>query len=278
MRGLLAARLLQEIERRMGAPAAELFASGAGTSTGALLVAGTLGAATPAPAEELAARYREMGPRVFGAGVRVSLGGDRQAQGRLREVVECAVGDVRLPDARRRLLLTAADIDRRTPVVLDSADGARSAGDPPLADAVLASAALPGYFPPVVVGGARLVDGGLWAKDPTQAAVRRLRGSGPGLVVSLGTGTARGSQSRAEGLMDLVAATLGAGPEGDGGATDVHVVRLEPTLPRGVGRLDAAGPRDIAALDEAADRYIAGAASELDRVAHLLTIAGRPGL
>lgn len=275
MRGLLAARMLQELERRTGAPAAEVFATGAGTSTGALLVAGALGPAVPVSAEELAARYREMGPRVFGSGVRVSMTGDPQAQARLRHVVEEAVGDLRLGGARRRLLLTAADVDRRVPVLLDSADDVGPTGGPRLADAVLASAALPDYFPPVTVGGARLVDGGLWAKDPTRPAVERLRDAGPGLVVSLGTGTARGS--RAEGIMDLVAATIGSGATSAQALAGVQVLRLEPPLPPGVGRLDAAGPADVAALDEVADRYLAAAASEVDRVAHLLATVGRPG-
>lgn len=265
MRGLLAARMLQEIERRMDRPAVDVFATGAGTSTGALLVAGALGPDEPASAERLAACYRDMGPRVFGAGVRVSLRGDVAAQGRLREVVEGVVGVRRLADVRRRVLVTAADVGRRAPVVLDSADGPSAS----LADAVLASSALPGYFPPVPIGGAQLVDGGLWAKDPTAAVLERLATDGPGLVVSLGTGTTRGTQARAEGVMDLVAATLGIG-RGTTEVPGVQVLRLEPPLPPGVGRPDAAGPRDVAALDEVAVRYIAQAASEFERVATLL--------
>jgi hypothetical protein len=54
MRGLLAARSLQELERRLGRPARELFAAGVGTSTGALLVAGALGPEDPPSAEHLA--------------------------------------------------------------------------------------------------------------------------------------------------------------------------------------------------------------------------------
>jgi hypothetical protein len=124
----------------------------------------------------------------------------------------------------------------------------------------------------VRIGGADLVDGGLWAKDPTAAAVARLREEAPGLVVSLGTGTPRGVHARAEGVMDLVAATLGVGPDGRE-VPGIQVLRLEPPLPPGVGRLDAAGPADLAALDEVADRYLATAASEIDRVAALLAIA-----
>lgn len=271
MRGLVAARVLQEVERRTGRPAADVFGAGAGTSTGALLVAGALGVEDPPSAEELAERYRELGPRVFGAGTRISFRGDPVAQGRLRKAVADVVGDRRFADARHRLLLTAADVGRRAPVLLDSAGA--DAGETSLADAVLASAALPGYFPPVRVGGADLVDGGLWAKDPTAAAVDRLRDEAPGLVVSLGTGTARGVHARAEGVMDLVAATLGAGAAGRDAPADVHVLRLEPPLPPGVGRLDAAGPADLAALDAVADRWLVRAASELDRVAAILANA-----
>lgn len=271
MRGLLAARMLQELERRMGRSAQDVFAAGVGTSTGALLVAGALGPAHPPSAEHLAESYRHMGSRVFGSGLRVALRGDAAAQGRLRSVVEDVVGRRPLAGAQRRLLLTAADIGRRAPVVLDSADDPAVTGDPSLADAVLASAALPGYFPAVHIAGAELVDGGLWAKDPTSVALSRLRDVAPGLVVSLGTGSTRGVRSPAEGIMDLVSTTLGAGSDREAADTPgIQVLRLDPPLPPGVGRLDAAGAADLAALDAVADRFLAQSASEFDRVAALL--------
>jgi predicted acylesterase/phospholipase RssA len=275
MRGLVAARMLAEIERRMGRPAHRIFGAGAGTSTGALLVAGALAADAPMPADAIGDCYREMGPEVFGPGLTLSIRGDAGAQARLRSIVHGVVGDRRLADSPRRLIVPAADVARRAPVVLDSASAEDGHGDALLADVVLASAALPGYFPPVRIAGADLVDGGLWAKDPTPVAVDRLRADGPthGVVVSLGTGIAHGraSRGRAEGVMDLVAASLGAAPGDDAEALrGVEVVRLQPQLPRGVGRLDAASPGDLAALEDATARYVAQAAHEFDRVEALL--------
>jgi predicted acylesterase/phospholipase RssA len=275
MRGLVAARMLAEIERRLGRPAGEIFGAGAGTSTGALLVAGALAAQDPMPADAVGDCYREMGPQVFGRGLRLAIRGDADAQGRLRSIVHGVVGDRRLAESPHRLIVPASDVARRVPVVLDSASAEEGHGDALLADVVLASAALPGYFPPVRIAGAELVDGGLWAKDPTPVAVDRLRADGPayGVVVSLGTGIVHGraTRGRAEGVMDLVAASLGGVPGGDAEALrGIEVLRLEPELPRGVGRLDAASPGDLAALEEATARYIAQAAHEFDRAEALL--------
>lgn len=275
MRGLVSARMLGEIERRMGRPAHRIFGSGAGTSTGALLVAGALGTADPLSADAIGDCYRDVGPQVFGPALRISIRGDADAQARLRTIVHGVVGDRRLAESPHRLIVPAADVARRAPVVLDSAATEGGHGDARLADVVLASAALPGYFPPVRIAGADLVDGGLWARDPTAVAVDRLRADGPahGVVVSLGTGIVHGraGRGRAEGIMDLVAASLGSVPGDDAAdARGIEVVRLEPQLARGVGRMDGATPGDVAALEDAAARYIAEQAHEFDRVEALL--------
>ena len=58
----------------------------------------------------------------------------------------------------------AANIERASEHWFDSGD---------LVDAVLASCALPGVFPPVEIGGAHFVDGGLVNSIPLERAVRR---------------------------------------------------------------------------------------------------------
>jgi hypothetical protein len=74
--------------------------------------------------------------------------------------------------------------------------------------------------------------------------------------------------------MDLVSAThLDGDCRDEADVPFIHVLRLDPPLPPGVGRLDAAGPADIAALDAVADRYLVEAASEFDRVAAILRTA-----
>ncbi|MGC4441949.1 patatin-like phospholipase family protein, partial [Streptococcus suis] len=60
------------------------------------------------------------------------------------------------------LHIVATDMNTGNEIVL-------SAG--PLVDAVLASAAIPGVFPPVRIGGLDLVDGGVANNTPISAAV-----------------------------------------------------------------------------------------------------------
>jgi patatin-like phospholipase/acyl hydrolase len=64
IRGLIPARVLEEIERRCGRPAGELFDLVAGTSTGAI-IACALTKPQPLPAERIARIYLDEGPEIF---------------------------------------------------------------------------------------------------------------------------------------------------------------------------------------------------------------------
>ncbi|MGX6447758.1 patatin-like phospholipase family protein [Patulibacter sp. S7RM1-6] len=280
MRGLLAARMLEELERRLGVPAARAFDAGAGVSTGALVACGALGLREPLSGTELAAHYHAIGPQVFGhqsgPPPRVSLHGDPAAHARLRALIEPICGGQRFLDAPVRLMVPAADVGRRSSVLFDSGRGvAGTYGQPelPVAEVVLASSALPGYFPPVRVGHGALVDGGMWTHDPTGPAVRRLAedGAPPRVVVSLGTGRTMRRQGGADVVAGIVAAKLGRMPDAsvpDGAATTV--IRLEPPLPPGAARVDAASERDLATLEDLAAAYVERAADEFDRAVALL--------
>jgi predicted acylesterase/phospholipase RssA len=62
--------------------------------------------------------------------------------------------------------VTAVDLDSGSPVVFGT-----GGEDAPIEDALLASTALPVYFPPVLLGGRRLADGGLRAVVPLDEAL-----------------------------------------------------------------------------------------------------------
>jgi predicted acylesterase/phospholipase RssA len=63
-----------------------------------------------------------------------------------------------------------------------------------LSDALMATVALPGLFPPVVLDGRVLVDGGVLANLPTTALTER--DEGPVVAVNIGMGGSGGSSSR----------------------------------------------------------------------------------
>ena len=216
IRGLIAARVVARLEELISAEAAEerrvadCFQMVAGTSTGGLIA---LGLTVPDPANparprlsgaDLVELYLSEGPRIFGGTLHklISLGGwiaPKHSPARLARALQDRFGDARLRDALRELIVTSYDMaepgprffKRRRARELDDHDAA-------MVDVGLATAAAPTYFPSHGLGGRALVDGGLFAANPSVAALvealkRRegeLHDPNPGelLLVSLGTG------------------------------------------------------------------------------------------
>lgn len=141
-----------------------------GTSSGA--VNGAMVAADPSPTsvERLTALWRAARRsdvvQVRPAGVLRAITG-RSAHlvepTGLRRLVEEHIPIKRLEDARLPLAVVAADLSTRKKVVLTSG---------PTADALSASTAIPGLYPPVVIAGRALVDGGLVEDPPLATAVQ----------------------------------------------------------------------------------------------------------
>ena len=204
IRGLISALVIAEIEARLeakrGEPArmAEYFHLFAGTSTGGLIALALTRA-------ELARFYTEDGPRIFdrslGRIVRTGDGvtGPKYDDGPLREAALRRLGPGKLAEASRDLLVTAYDMTEREPFFFKRW---KAKGDPAwnfsLADAALSTSAAPTYFPCHQLGGRALVDGGVFAANPTIAAIAEALGrvSDPParltldelLVISIGTG------------------------------------------------------------------------------------------
>lgn len=81
----------------------------------------------------------------------------------LRRLLQRSLGYPRIEDAPLPLHVVASERVTGREVVLS---------DGPVVDAVLASSAIPGVFPPVAIGGVELVDGGVCSNTPIAAAVR----------------------------------------------------------------------------------------------------------
>jgi len=215
IRGLIPALVLDRLEKQLagrvgdGTRLADYFHLFAGTSTGGL-IALALTSPRGVAATELADLYVEDGPKIFDRGVLDAIGDVGGLAGPLYEgkpledVLKHRLGDSRLSEAKRDLLVTAYDMTERQPFffkrwrALESADH-----DYSIVDVGLATSGAPTYFPShgVKVPGDdmphALVDGGVFADDPTVAAIAEAlgRSSDPpaGLtphdlfVVSLGT-------------------------------------------------------------------------------------------
>jgi patatin-like phospholipase/acyl hydrolase len=283
IRGLIPALVLAEIERRTGRRVGELVDLIAGTSTGAI-VACALARPDPLPAAQVAEIYVQEGPRIFDRSLlkRIEsvegLLDERYDSTPLVAALERHLGAARLPDARPPVLLTAYDIERRRAVFLRSASD-----DVAMAAAAHASSAAPTYFEPARVNGAALVDGGVYAANPSVCAYAEAAGRLE-LLLSLGTGEhtrpLRYEDVRGWGRLEWAKPLFDVVFDGSADAVDLQLsallgadyVRLQTPLDEASDDFDDASAANLAALRREAERLIAARDDEIDRVCERLTV------
>jgi len=175
-RGLFAAHLLKRIEEEWNFDWRDRLGLFAGTSTGAILAAGL---ACGLSAKRLAQLYSTLGQSVFSRRFRsrldiLKLCTSKYSSARLGRELERVFGEVTLGEVEVPLILPSVDIGNGVVHVLKSRyhDGFIRDPDVRVSDAVLASSSAPTYFDPHVLEGTyQLVDGGLWANNPSLVAV-----------------------------------------------------------------------------------------------------------
>ncbi len=205
IRGIIPATFLIEFEKRTGKPICELFDLIAGTSTGGILAATlTLPDSFGKPkytAEQVCSAYFEHGGDIFHKSLLRSittLGGLARpiySPRTLEIMLEQYLGSERLHTTLTEILVTAYDMTSSTPWFFKTsfAKHHRSpADDPLLTQVVRATTAVPAYFPPLMMEGHCMIDGGVFASNPALCAYAQARNMYPEeeefLVVSLGTG------------------------------------------------------------------------------------------
>jgi NTE family protein len=98
----------------------------------------------------------------------------------LRNVVKSVAGDKRFDQLKRTLLVNTVDIQRGSQIVW----GLPGLRDVSVNDAVYASCALPGFYPPGIINGKLCVDGGVLDNLPVSIASR-----GMDAVIAVDTGS-----------------------------------------------------------------------------------------
>jgi patatin-like phospholipase/acyl hydrolase len=221
IRGLVPALVLKDLEERIEAishekrPLSDYFHLFAGTSTGGLISLGLTASDPAAPgrpsmnATELVNLYDVRGPKIFPTRFRILrtlLGFVRPKfsnRGLVRAVKE-EIGESLLSKALRDVVITAYDMTGHEPVFFKRWKAKGGGPNPTMADAAIATASAPTYLPPYEIGGRALVDGGVFAANPTVGAIAEAldREDPPGplglddlFVVSLGTGFFRAAYS-----------------------------------------------------------------------------------
>jgi patatin-like phospholipase/acyl hydrolase len=160
-------------------------------------------------AADLAAFYLQDGPLIFERSLLQRLrtlwgySAPKYSLDPLDAAVKRRLGEARIADALRELVIASYDMTGRAPYFVQRwrarepvgpADEDRNVA---ICDAALATAAAPTYFPSHELGGRALIDGGVFANNPSVAAISEAlkRTAAPErvgiddlLVVSIGTG------------------------------------------------------------------------------------------
>ena len=160
-----------------GQPIGDYFDLIAGTSTGGIIALG-LGAGLTACA--LLDLYVNEGHRVFPPDQRLKgrrlfrrLSRNRYDRTALDELLWQTLGGRTLRDSRYRLLIPATEAKHGDPAVYKTPHhpGYFLDGDKPMAEVAAATSAAPTYLKPVVQDEYILLDGGIWANNPTMMAL-----------------------------------------------------------------------------------------------------------
>lgn len=198
IRGIVPAHIIHCLQSRLKIDPFEHFDMITGTSTGAIIAAGI---ACKVKTEKIVDLYQNDGGAIFCKGRSLVPSFIRPAihsvykNVSLKDKLKDVFGEIKLGDITKPLLLPATDIGNGGVHVFKSSyspDFTRDK-DVYVRDAVLASCSAPTYFDPVKVNQYALADGGLWANNPSLAAIidaqYRLKKQLNELkVLSLGTG------------------------------------------------------------------------------------------
>lgn len=210
IRGLIPARVLEEIETRTGRRIAELFDLVAGTSTGGIIALGVTkpgaGGGPALAASDLRDFYVNDGPEIFPHSVfreartLHGLADAKYPADPLERILARVFGDTMLSQALTEVVVPSYDLSAPGPFFFkrEYAADEHEDWDVPLRLVARATSAAPTYFDPAILPAAAgatdhaLVDGGTFANDPTLSGyVDALRLRPPDariVVVSVGTG------------------------------------------------------------------------------------------
>jgi patatin-like phospholipase/acyl hydrolase len=173
LKGLFSAAVLAEIETDHAVTVCDHFDLIVGTSTGGL-VALALGAGiSPAQVVDF---YVTHGPSIFPTGRGRSLRQyvrSKHSSGPLRRALHGVLGDRQLGDSRKRLVIPAYSLDENDVYLFKTPHHPRfhRDGRELMVDVALATTAAPTYLPAARLRNHRLIDGGVWANNPTLVAV-----------------------------------------------------------------------------------------------------------
>jgi uncharacterized protein len=334
IRGIIPAMILAEIEKRTGKRTSEMFDLVAGTSTGGIL---SLGLTKPDPqnpnqpeytAQDLVELYLQEGERIFYeppleklTKIDDFLRPKYSSDGR-SEVLAKFFADSPIKDALKPVFITSYDTELRMPIFFISQEGAEKQSKFfrkirngfTMKDAAMATSAAPTFFKPHKIltdeqtnnidhdtkrGYYSLVDGGVFANNPTSLAIMeaRIYAKETGkkldlsdmLVVSLGTGSLMRkyhyNQAENWGLLNWLEPLINILMDGQSESVSTQLeqlldcrqyYRFQEWLTKAKDDMDDATPGNMALLQEQATEIIKNRDADLDNLCN--DLAGKSQL
>lgn len=269
IKGLYSAALLAKIEENLGGiSVTDHFDLITGTSTGGIIA---LGLALGMRPREIVQFYVAEGPKIFKktpllTSIR-SYTRSKYPQEPLKLALQKYFGDKLISDSTKRLVVPSYNLAKDEVYIFKTPHHSRltTDGKVPMWKVALATSAAPTYFPCCEhVDGMRLVDGGLWANNPTMVGIVEavsLLGVPLDAIATLSLGTTNSISHKARSLdrggkihwreMGIDAALRGQSHGVQGQAilllTRERAVRLDPMVPDGLFALDKLCETDLLA-------------------------------
>lgn len=175
IRGIFSATFLAALEEDLGIEIRNNFDLIAGTSTGGIIA---LALGLDLRPREIVDFYVQHGPAIFPSRARWRVALQwvyrKYSQDPLREALKTCFRDKRFGDSTKRLVVPSYNIGEDDVYIFRTAHHERLRRDykVPAWKVALATSAAPTYFPTCrEIDSIRLVDGGVWANNPTMVAV-----------------------------------------------------------------------------------------------------------
>lgn len=300
-KALFTAHILARLEEDLGVTISDSFDLIAGTSAGGIIALALGAGLTP---REIVSHYEELVAEVFPSAKRNVWQRTRQLTKPIynSDVLHFALtkvlGERSLGESKKRLIIPSWDVQRSAVHIFKTPHHTRLRRDwrIPMVDIAMATSAAPLYFPAASVDGHRLIDGGIWANNPSVVAIAEavsMLGIPLESIKVLNVGTIDQLTDHPKrldtgGILQWIKPisplVLSAGSRGGQGIAE-HLVgrsaytRFDALVPSGLYSLDSANPDDVAGLAASVSRELSPVYAERfapHRAAEYTPLAGDP--
>lgn len=277
-KALFTAYVLARLEQDLGVTISDSFDLIAGTSAGGIVALGLGAGLRP---NEIVSHYEELVEKIFPASRRRVWRRLRQLRSpiydaeALRQALAAVLGTRLLGDSTKRLVVPAWDVQRGAVHIFKTPHHRRLTRDwrIPMVDVATATSAAPLYFPAAHVDGHRLIDGGVWANNPSVVAIAEAVSMlhvplDAITVLNVGTIDQLTDHPRRldrGGLMHwakpIAPLILRASSRGGQGLAEhligkLNYIRFDALVSGGLYALDSADPKDVAGLAASVSREL----------------------